>query len=120
MQIKGERFAAAKALNKEQNKPNGKILYGYTKDENKNLIFDKKEAKAVRWVFDSYLKKDMSTVEIFDEGVELGYWKDLKARTSKGNHIRIILKNYCYAGRPNNSGLIYPSIVDEDEVDEGL
>ena len=71
MQIKGERFAAAKALNKEQNKPNGKILYGYTKDENKNLIFDKKEAKAVRWVFDSYLKKGMSTVEIFDEGVEL-------------------------------------------------
>lgn len=120
MQIKGERFAAAKALNKEQNKPNGKILYGYTKDENKNLIFDKKEAKAVRWIFDSYLKKDMSTVEIFDEGVELGYWKDLKARTSKGNHIRIILKNYCYAGRPNNSGLIYPSIVDEDEVDAAI
>lgn len=120
MQIKGERFAAAKLLNKEQNKPNGKILYGYAKDENKNLIFDKKEAKVVRWIFDSYLKKGMSTAEIFDEGVELGYWKNLKQRTSKANHIRILLKNYCYAGKPNNSGLIYPAIVDEEEVDAAI
>lgn len=120
MEIKNERFAAAKALNKQNNRPNGKILYGYTTDENKNLAYDKPKAKVVRWIFDCYLKKGKSTAEIFDEGVELGYWQDLKARTSKANHIRIILKNYCYAGKPNNSGLVYPAIVDVEEIDEAI
>lgn len=120
MQIKNERFAAAKALNQANNKPNGKMIYGYTTDENKNVIYDKVKAKVIRWIFDLYLKEGKSTAEIFDEGVELGYWKDLKERTSKANHIRIILKNYCYAGRPNNSGLVYPAIVDEEEVDAAI
>lgn len=120
MQIKNERFAAAKALNKANNKPNGKLLYGYTTDEDKNVVYDKPKAKVVKWIFDSYLHKGMSTLEIFDEGVALGYWEDLKERTSKTNHIRIILKNYCYSGKPNNSGLVYPSIVDKEDVDSAI
>jgi DNA invertase Pin-like site-specific DNA recombinase len=115
MEIKSERFAAAKTLNKEHNKPNGPILYGYTTDANKNLIIDRNSARVIRWIFDCYLKKNMSTTEIYNEGIELGYWQDLRERTAKANRIRHILRNYCYAGRPNKGGLVYPAIVDEED-----
>ena len=120
MEIKSERFAAAKTLNKEHNKPNGPILYGYTTDANKNLIIDRNSARVIRWIFDCYLKKNMSTTEIYNEGIELGYWQDLRERTAKANRIRHILRNYCYAGRPNKGGLVYPAIVDEEEIDDAI
>lgn len=120
MNVKTARFEAAKERNKELNKPNGKIIYGYTTDKDKNVIADKVKGQVVKWVFDSYLKDGMSTTEIFDEGVARGYWHDLSERTSKANHIRIMLKNYCYAGRPNNSGLVYPAIVEESDVDAAI
>ncbi len=120
MNIKNARFLNAKARNKEQNKPNGKIIYGYTTDSDKNVKVDKVKGQAVKWVFDSYLKNGMSTAEIFDEGVAMGYWNDLKERTSKANHIRIMLKNYCYAGAANNSGLKYPAIVNKEDVDAAI
>lgn len=120
MNIKNARFQNAKARNKEQNKPNGKMIYGYTTDKDKNVKIDKVKGQVVKWVFDSYIKDGMSTTEIFDEGVAMGYWNDLSERTSKANHIRIMLKNYCYAGAANNSGLVYPAIVNKEDVDAAI
>lgn len=120
MEIKNERFANAKAFLRSQNKPTGKILFGYTTDENKNLIIDKVKAPIIRWMFDCCIKKGMSTAQIFEEGVDLGYWKNLNTRSSKTNHIRFYLANYAYAGRTTKGGLTYPAIVEEWEIDKAI
>jgi DNA invertase Pin-like site-specific DNA recombinase len=118
MEIKGERFRSAKALLKSQNKPTGKLLFGYTKDEDKNVRIDPNKGHIIRWIFDCYLKKEYSTTQIYDEGVELGYWNKLQARSSQSNRIRFYLSNYAYAGVDTGRDLIYPSIVTKEEVDE--
>lgn len=120
MEIKQERFAAAKALNKQLNKPTNMILYGYKTDADKNLMLHPQHAKVIRWIFDSYLKKNLSTREIYEEGVELGYWENRQENTSKSNHIRNILINYCYAGGENKGGLRYPPIVNKEDVDAAI
>lgn len=116
MEIKGERFRSAKALLKSQNKPTGKLLFGYTKDEDKNVRIDPNTGHIIRWIFDCYLKKDYSTTKIYEEGVELGYWGKLAARSSQANRIRFYLTNYAYSGANTGRDLVYPAIVTEEEV----
>lgn len=120
MEIKNERFSAAKKLMRERNEVTGTLAFGYCKDENKHITINKDEAKIVKWVFDCYLHKDMSTNQIFDEGYELGYWEDLKQRANKAGKIRRILNNYAYAGKPLESGMEYPPIVDVEDVDAAI
>ena len=120
MEIKGERFAAAKKWLRENNKVTGKLLYGYKADDKKNIAIDKEKAKVIKWCFDCYLKKGMSTTEIFMEGVELGYWKNLTLRTSKANKVRVYLKNFAYAGIPQEGGVTYPQIVGVEEVEAAI
>lgn len=120
MEIKGDRFATAKKWLRENNKVTGKLLYGYKADDKKNIAIDLEKAKVIRWCFDCYLKKGMSTTEIFLEGVELGYWKNLSSRTSKANKVRVYLKNYAYAGIPQKGGVVYPQIIGIEEVDEAI
>ena len=120
MEIKGERFATAKKWLRENNKVTGKLLYGYKADGKKNIAIDIKKAKVIRWCFDCYLKKGMSTTEIFLEGVEFGYWKNLTSRTSKANKVRVYLKNYAYAGVPQKGGITYPKIVGVEEVEAAI
>lgn len=120
MQIKAERFAAAKDWLKRNNKATGKLLFGYNKNESKDIILDKEKAPIIRWVFDCYLYKGMSTTQIFNEGAELGYWENLKTRENKANKARKILMNYAYAGIEQKNGIIYPPIVDKEEVDKAI
>lgn len=120
MEIKGERFRSAKALLKSQNKPTGKLLFGYTKDEDKNVRIDPNTGHIIRWMFDCYLKKDYSTTKIYEEGVELGYWSKLSSRSSQSNRIRFYLSNYAYAGISTGRDLIYPAIVSKDDVDNAI
>ena len=120
MEIKNERFAAAKKLMRERKEVTGSLAFGYEKDANKHIAINKAEAKIVKWVFDSYLNKGMSTNQIFDEGYELGYWENMKTRPNKAGKIRRILMNYAYAGKPLESGMTYPPIVDVEDVDAAI
>lgn len=120
MQIKGERFAAAKALNKAQGKPNGKVIYGYTTNKDGYVTYNEKESKIVKWVFESYLNKNMSTTQLYDEGVELGYWQNKRDKAAKAGHIRRILKEYRYSGDSDKNGVKYPAIVGRKDVDAAI
>ena len=120
MEIKNERFAAAKKLMRERKEVTGSLAFGYEKDASKHIAINKAEAKIVKWVFDSYLNKGMSTNQIFDEGYELGYWENMKTRPNKAGKIRRILMNYAYAGKPLESGMTYPPIVDIEDVDAAI
>ena len=120
MEIKGERFATAKKWLRDNNKVTGKLLYGYKPDNKKNIAIDTDKAKVIRWCFDCYLKKGMSTTEIFLEGMERGYWKHLASRTSKANKVRVFLCNYAYAGVPQKGGIVYPKIVDVEDVKKAI
>ncbi len=118
MQIKGERFAAAKEVLKAKNQPTGKMLYGYTTDEKNDVIADPVKGAVIKWMFDCYLYKGMSTTKIYEEGVEKGYWGELKSRSSRSNRIRQYLSNYAYAGLKTDRELIYPAIVKKEDVDK--
>jgi hypothetical protein len=117
MRIKNERFASAKAYLKSQHKHvTGHILLGYRKNADKYLEIDPETAHIVNWVFKSYLERNLSTVKIYDEGVELGYFKRLTKRSSQANRIRSILMNYAYAG----DDPVYPAIVTRETVDAAI
>ena len=117
MRIKNERFASAKAYLKSQHKHvTGHILLGYRKNADKYLEIDPATAPIVNWVFKSYLERDMSTVKIYDEGVDLGYFKRLTKRSSQANRIRSMLMNYAYAG----DDPVYPAIVSRETVDAAI
>lgn len=123
MQIKKERFAAAKSLRRQQNKTNGKLPFGYQAEDNGNIVINPNEAKIIRWVFNSYLNDGMSTSQIFNEGVERGYWPTQKTRTGGANKIRFMLSSDIYCGRPNHVSKYsqrFPQIVDEDDVAKAI
>jgi DNA invertase Pin-like site-specific DNA recombinase len=121
MEIKAERFAAAKNWLRKNNKVTGKLLYGYKADPvTKDIIVDTEKASIIKWCFDCYINKNMQTSQIFEEGVEFGYWPHLEERTSRSNKIRVYLKNYAYAGVQQPGGVIYPPIVDKEEVDKAI
>lgn len=120
MEMKNERFRSAKQMLKQQNKPTSKLLFGYSKNEDKTVRIDPKTGHIIKWVFDSYLHRNKSTTQIYAEGVELGYWDRLNARSSQSNHIRYILSNYAYAGEPTGRDLVYPGIVDHSDVENAI
>lgn len=120
MEIKKERFANAKAWMRKNNKVTGKILFGYTTTPTKDVDYHKKNAPIIRWIFDCYLKKNMSTQQIFKEGFDLGYWGWLENRATQANKIRAIMRNKKYAGICEEDSLQYPPIVSEDEIDEAI
>lgn len=117
MQIKNERFANAKAWMRKNNKVTGKILFGYRTTETKDVDYDTKNAPIIRWIFDCYLKKGMSTQQIYLEGFDLGYWDWIEKRAAQANKIRTILRNRCYAGVCKEGCLQYPPIVDIEDVE---
>lgn len=120
MEIKGERFKAAKRLLKSKNQPTGRLLFGYCKDSNNDVQIDSINGDIIKWLFDCYLKKDMSTTKIYEEGVEKGYWGELQSRSSKSNRIRQYLSNYAYAGEETGRDLVYPAIVTKEEVEAAI
>ena len=119
MKVKNERFQAAKKYLKEKGFNTGKLSYGYTSDDDGKIIINKDEAKIVNWVFRSYLSGKAS-VEIFDEGVELGYWKSnaRKYKSLRSQKVLEILKNKVYIGEPTATGIVCPSIIEIDDFEK--
>ncbi len=118
MQIKQERFKEAKAIRRQQNKVTGSLSFGYTTTNDGTITINKDEAKVIEWVFNCYLIKGMSLNQIYNEGVELGYWASQKSRTGGASKIRHILLNKQYCGKPYGKfSLTYPIIIDEDKID---
>lgn len=120
MEMKNERFRSAKQMLKQQNKPISRMLFGYSKNEDKTVRIDPNTGRIIKWVFDSYLHNNKSTSQIYAEGVELGYWSKLNARSSQANRIRVILSNYAYAGENTGRDLVYPAIVDRTDVETAI
>lgn len=121
MEIKNERFAAAKKYMREHNQVTGSLCYGYKAKEDKTIGINKEEAKVIRWVYDCYIHKGMSLTQIHDEGAENGYWAPLKLRTAAAAKIRQFLTNPSYAGLENPKNkyqMDYPKIVDVEDLEK--
>lgn len=119
MKIKTERAVNKKEEMRENNEVTGKLIFGYM-NVNRKAKLDPVTAPIVKWIFKSYNEDGLSLTKIFDAGVELGYWDNLQFRSSKASRIRQILLNYCYCGEPNNSGFVYPKLVEKEEIDKAI
>lgn len=116
MKIKKARFASAKKQMKAQGKATNSLVYGYTKDGDKNIVVDREQAKVVLWVYDSLINQGMSSYKIYNEGLELGYFSK-KSKKSGTSMILSMLKNPTYYGN-NANGVKYPSIVSKETYDK--
>ena len=120
MKIKIERLVTKKEEMRENNEVTGKLIFGYINVNKKAKIDTERTAPIVKWIFKSYNEDGLSLTKIFDKGVELGYWDNLQFRSSKASRIRQILMNYCYCGEPNESGFVYPKLVEKEEIDKAI
>lgn len=120
MKIKIERLVIKKEEMKENNEVTGKLIFGYINVNKKAKIDTARTAPIVKWIFKSYNEDGLSLTKIFDKGVELGYWDNLHFRSSKATRIRRILKNYSYCGEPNESGFVYPKLIEKEEIDKAI
>lgn len=120
MEIKNERFAAAKKLMKENGQATTKLAFGYKKGEDKRIEIDEEKARIIHWIFDAYLNKEMSCGQIWDEAVMLGYLPNKYKIANKSKRILNIIKNKMYSGAPSPKGLIYPIIIDKEVQDAAI
>lgn len=120
MKIKIERLVTKKEEMKENNEVTGKLIFGYINVNKKAKIDTERTAPIVKWIFKSYNEDGLSLTKIFDKGVELGYWDNLQFRSSRASRIRQILMNYCYCGEPNESGFVYPKLIEKEEIDKAI
>lgn len=120
MKIKIERLVTKKEEMRENNEVTGKLIFGYVNVNKKAKIDTERTAPIVKWIFKSYNEDCLSLTKIFEKGVELGYWNNLQFRTSKASRIRQILTNYCYCGEPNESGFVYPKLIEKEEIDKAI
>ena len=120
MKIKIERLVTKKEEMRENNEVTGKLIFGYINVNKKAKIDTERTAPIVNWIFKSYNEDGLSLTKIFDKGVELGYWDNLQFRSSKASRIRQILMNYCYCGEPNESGFVYPKLIEKEEIDKAI
>ena len=119
MKIKIERAVNKKEEMRENNEVTGKLIFGY-RNINRKAELDPINAQIVKWTFNTYNQGDTSLTQLFNKGVELGYWNNLSSNTSKANRIRQILKNYYYCGEPTQSGFVYPKLVEKEEIDKAI
>lgn len=119
MKIKIERLVTKKEEMRENNEVTGKLIFGYI-NVNRKAKLNPVKAPIVKWIFKSYNEDGLSLTKIFDKGVELGYWDNLQFRSSKASRIRQILMNYCYCGEPNESGFVYPKLIEKEEIDKAI
>lgn len=102
----------------------GKVPYGYTKDENSNLIINESEAEIVKYLFNS-IKNNATyyslAVELNEKGFRSTYGNKFENRT-----VQYILTNPVYKGylranvNDNNLYVVgnHKSIIDEKLFDE--
>lgn len=119
MKIKTERAVNKKEEMKENNEVIGKLILGYRNNKRKAEI-DPNKGAIVKWIFNTYNQGDTSLTQLFNKGVELGYWNNLASNTAKATKIRQILKNYAYCGEPTQSGFTYPKLVEKEEIDKAI
>ena len=110
MKIKQARFAAAKAIMKEQGKAiTGKVYYGYKVDEHLNVHINEEEAEIVRYVYKLFLDEKLSCMAIYKRLVVEGKWEHY-GKMSKGyTRVRRILISDAYTGQSKKMN--YPPIV---------
>ena len=76
----------------------GRLLFGYTKDENGIIQEDTPKADIIRDIFRWYVEKDIAVVNIYREIVDKGIFKESTTERSGIARIRDILKNPAYYG----------------------
>lgn len=115
MNEKKAKFHRTKMNNLVSMKYNGGYLpYGYTVDDDKNIIINPQEAAIVVEIYDDYANKNMSIVDIY---------KDLNERGKVGSKfhqatVQKILSNRSYIGEEfknrNNHAIKYPKLIDKE------
>lgn len=119
MKIKTERAVNKKEEMKENNEVIGKLILGY-KNVNRKAEIDTKSGAIVKWIFKSYNEDGLSLYNIYEKGVELGYWSNNPLKSSRCSKIRQILMNYAYCGEPTKSGFVYPKLIEREEIDKAI
>ena len=131
MKIKKERFETAKnALRRQGKIASGRVLYGYKKLDDNSIGIDKDEAKIVRYIYDLYLKEDISLQAVYKRLIAEGKWDKTMRKRSTGTRIRMILTNPAYCGEnplqrsKGKKGVMrtenYPAIITADMQSEVL
>lgn len=86
---------------REGKSAHGKLLYGYTKDENGKIKEDVPKADNIRRIFREYVENDVAVVNIYRELADKGIFKEYTTERSGIARIRDILKNPSYCGEPH-------------------
>lgn len=110
MKIKKERFKAAREQYKQQGRAICKVAYGYTTDSTKHIIIDEEQSQVIRWVYDTYLS-GKSLNWIYREGLQLGYWTEVRGISGGASKIQKFLTKRIYVGEPTKNGVLYPPII---------
>ena len=110
METKKARFKRAKERNKKEGKFNGgRIMFGYSTDENGFFVENEEQSKVVRYIFTEYANSAKSTAKIAQEVQELKLVKQYSQKKSADHFVQEVLKNEAYLG-----GSVYPRIITDE------
>lgn len=110
--IRKERFKRGRLAKQKQGKyVGGKITFGFTKDDEKNLVIDPETSETVKLVFDMFVRQRKSCWHIGKELLATGC---LHCKSYHGacNSVLSMLSNDAYIGKSSRGGNIYPRLID--------
>lgn len=117
MILKKARFARGKARCNSLGKTNnGRVVFGYTKDEDGYIIVHEQNAKVVRYIFNTYVTTNNSANSIYKELVARG-WINRRNRGERTAITNILSNEAYYGGKANRSNHKYPPIITKELFD---
>jgi len=96
----------------------GHLVYGYTIDDDKNILINEEETAIVRKIFHLYVDEDMNATQIFKYLNDRGHFNSNMLKASKVTKITNILKNRVYCGEYVNNR--YPAIITKEQSDAAI
>lgn len=87
----------------------GKLLYGYTTDENNNIIIDKDKIKNVEYIVDKYINTDATVGSLGAEMYDRGIFGNNKRKSCQCKVGKILVNSNYYGIK--DSPLIYPQAL---------
>lgn len=101
----------------------GKLVYGYTTDENGYIIPHEERLKLVKYLFDRYINTDITMRQLAKEMIERGKYHRTNLRSAQ-SWLKCILCNYAYCGQNSiyspKAPLIYPKTLPKEWIDKAV
>lgn len=111
--LRKQRVKRAKDLKRAQGKiAQGKPVYGYSVDKDKNVIVNIEEAKVVKKIFQVYSRGNVSMLQLCRDLRSEGYLSNYNSAVNAHTGLSNMLKNKAYIGEDIN-GTKYPAIIDK-------